>query len=113
MGLCVRVLLFAAFLALVGPAWADHTRQSREQGEISGLPSWCCSTQDCEYADVRLVSYGRERAFISVRGVVYEIVGRKQKDGTPAVWFDGSQRPAWCHRRGLEANCANVRFDQW
>lgn len=100
-------------LALSVPAAADHTRETREKGEISGLPSWCCSTKDCQYADVRLVSYGPKEAFIAVQGVVYEVVGRKRTDGSPAVWFNGNHPSAWCHRRGLEVECANVRFDQW
>lgn len=99
--------LVLASLFLWAPSPAVHT-PSTQEGEIPGLPPWCCNMRDCKAADVRLLRVEGKTPIILVNGNEYKVVGRFG-DGRRGIFITPEKQTYWCPMGGDKARCALIR----
>ena len=86
---------------------AEHTPSTKE-GEIRGLPAWCCNMRDCKPADVRLLRIEGKTPIILVNGSEYKVVGQ-YGDGRRGLFVTPDKQTYWCPMWGDKARCALIR----
>jgi hypothetical protein len=101
------LFLVLASLFLWGSSLAEHTPSTKE-GEIRGLPAWCCNMKDCKAADVRLLRIEGKTPINSVNGKEYKVIGR-YGDGRRGLFVTPHKQTYWCPMWGDKARCALIR----
>ena len=103
------LILFILFTALTSNVFvfAEHTQKTKE-GEIHGMPPWCCSTRDCYAADVRLLEYKAKWPKVRVGEKVYEVMGGGG-DGRRGIFVAPGNETFICPMFGKFVRCVLVK----